>query len=661
MKWKDNHFFKFFKSNLLGLSIFFYVAAMSALCLWKLSNLGYNALDLAIFNNVFYNSIHGKFFASAIHPPSYLGDHVAPIIFLLLPIYALFADPATLLIMQTVFLALAAWPLYKITQKYLHKPWPILVALMWLLNPFVLNANLFEFHIISLIPLFLFFAIWFFIQNRFFTFVLFLVLALLVREDAALIIIPFGIISLLDKKNLKWVLTPIVLGFLYFFAALKINHVFAALNTYKYLIYYSWIGNSWKEILFFAILHPTKILFQFVKLKTLLFIVGMLIPFGFFPIFKPKYMLLSVLAFGQLALIAGGVPPAALEMHYTLFFLPALFWAFCASTKNILAKNKTGSLIIKFLQNNAKMILPLLLISFWYSFFTLGPALGLIFQEKTVYVNDNVAPKKNLIQSIPKDASVIASAKVITDVSGRKNIGLFRYFFFDRQQYARETTKHTPKPDYFLIDFTDLFDYQSTYQHGSLFSPYYSHGQKNLKKIFKDYGLINTAGTLALFKKDAASQTWLTKEYKTFPDIQTFINQDIAGQMTLLGYDLDISNKNGPILTLLWRTQKPIKKDYHIEVALVGKSQKDKHVARYPFGYGAYRTSTLLPGKIIQTRHALTWPAFPSLEAYEVSVGLFDFGGYVSLDSLKRSILKEKYHILIGEPIQLETILIKKQ
>src|SRR3989338_5825260 len=122
------------KSIILTVAIGLYVVIFSIFSLWKYNNFLYNGLDLAIINQVFYNTAHGNAFASSIHPPSYLGDHVNPIILVLLPLYYLLASPKTLLILQTIFLALAAWPLYLIAKKVLNETWGLFFGLAWLLN-----------------------------------------------------------------------------------------------------------------------------------------------------------------------------------------------------------------------------------------------------------------------------------------------------------------------------------------------------------------------------------------------------------------------------------------------------------------------------------------------------------------------------------------------
>src|ERR1700730_16411549 len=73
--------------------------------------------DLGIFDQVFWNTTQGPVFASTmslaqVDPHSSLSDHFSPIYLALLPAYALIPRPATLLVIQTLFLALCVWPIY---------------------------------------------------------------------------------------------------------------------------------------------------------------------------------------------------------------------------------------------------------------------------------------------------------------------------------------------------------------------------------------------------------------------------------------------------------------------------------------------------------------------------------------------------------------------
>src|SRR5260370_41378517 len=77
--------------------------------------------DLGIFDQVFWNTTRGRFLESTMslvqaQPHSYLADHFSPVYLLLMPPYLLIPRPETLLVIQTLFLALGVWPLYLLTR-----------------------------------------------------------------------------------------------------------------------------------------------------------------------------------------------------------------------------------------------------------------------------------------------------------------------------------------------------------------------------------------------------------------------------------------------------------------------------------------------------------------------------------------------------------------
>src|SRR6202521_6334183 len=70
--------------------------------------------DLGIFDQVFWNTTQGRFLESTMslvqaQPHSYLADHFSPIYLLLMPAYLLIPRPETLLVIQTLYIALDVW------------------------------------------------------------------------------------------------------------------------------------------------------------------------------------------------------------------------------------------------------------------------------------------------------------------------------------------------------------------------------------------------------------------------------------------------------------------------------------------------------------------------------------------------------------------------
>src|SRR5947199_2074209 len=124
-----------------------------------------NALDLGYYSNTLWNTIHGAPFRFTTYhaanfvfpefdpnvvrkPDDLLAFHVEPILLPLSLIYAVWPDPRALLIVQALVLASGAWPAYQIARRRfaLHTVVPVLFAVIYLISPSLVGANLSDFH-----------------------------------------------------------------------------------------------------------------------------------------------------------------------------------------------------------------------------------------------------------------------------------------------------------------------------------------------------------------------------------------------------------------------------------------------------------------------------------------------------------------------------------
>ncbi len=321
----------------LWLLITSYVLLFSFLSLKKLDNYAYNVFDLGIFNQVFWNTLHGDWFQMTINLNSYLADHFEPFIILLLPLYWLKPGPENLLILQSAVLGLSAWPLYKISQLVLQdKFWSLGIAFVWLVNPFLHNANVFEFHEMPFAVFFIFWAIYFYLRNRFGWFLLFFFLIILVREDVFFILFGFGILAILDKRKWQWWFLPFVVGGAYFFTALKIISHFSMTGSYKFFMYYGWLGGHdlW-SIIYLWLVHPLRLLLHIFTFENLFYSLIIILPLLFLPLIRPKYLWLAFLPFVEIILSWHGVVPYVYYSHYILIFYPGVFLALIFAAEKI--------------------------------------------------------------------------------------------------------------------------------------------------------------------------------------------------------------------------------------------------------------------------------------------------------------------------------------
>ena len=123
------------------------------------------AWDLGIFTQSMWSTINlGRPFyytieAAANPSMNFIGAHFSPVLLLVVPIYALYQSPLTLLVLQSFVIGLAALPLYWIAERKLQsKLWGLTFAVAFLLHPALHGMNCFDFHVEAFIPLFFFLA-----------------------------------------------------------------------------------------------------------------------------------------------------------------------------------------------------------------------------------------------------------------------------------------------------------------------------------------------------------------------------------------------------------------------------------------------------------------------------------------------------------------------
>ena len=166
-----------------------YTTTFCAIAFIKYAYFLYDDIDLAIFAQACDRMLHGSLYSS-IRGMHWLGDHSSLVLFLVAPVYLLFHDPRTLLVVQTVALALGALPVYALARHELGDRGAALgCAALYLLYPALGYVNLFEFHPEALSTAPLLAAFYFVRIDRARPTLAFAALALLGKEDVALVVL----------------------------------------------------------------------------------------------------------------------------------------------------------------------------------------------------------------------------------------------------------------------------------------------------------------------------------------------------------------------------------------------------------------------------------------------------------------------------------------
>ena len=483
-------------SIILWIFIVFYIVLFVFLSFKKYYNFSYNAFDLAIFSQVFYNTLHGHLFDMTVNLNNYLADHFTPIIFLLLPFYALWQSPQNLLIIQTIFLALAAWPLYLIAKLVIKdSAWALVPALTWLLNPVVNSTNIAEFHLVTLVPFFIFFTFYFYRQKKFKTYFLFFIISLLIREDVSFVLVAFAFLSFIDKRSLKWSISSFVLPIFYFVLAYSIISYFSPNDNSKFLIYYSWLGgDSFLTIIWSWLSHPLSVISHIISPMNLFSLVILFSPTLFLPFTRPKYLVFMLLPLLQISMTGKGLDFNVYARHYGMLFVPAIFIALVFSLKKI--KNREKFKFSNIVYRNVAIFKLIFLFTVLYFFIFLSPVKNVFaYQEdKTI-----VELKNQAVDFIGSDSKVTAEASFLQTLSNRRILYPLFYSYLGKTQFAYDDFD-MPKVDYILVDYSNFLSFVVTRHIDYLFKDTDSQAPKHWRNVLAGYTLISAKDNIYIWQ-----------------------------------------------------------------------------------------------------------------------------------------------------------------
>lgn len=418
----------------------------------------YNSLDLGIFNNTLWHTSQGSLFTSSIHPPSYLGDHFAPLLILIAPLYYLISHPYILIVIQTIFLSVSAIPFYLIARRYVSRPWQILLVLAWLFNPFIGSLSLFEFHIVSLLPFSFLLTWYFYINDQARWFYSMLVASLLIREDVAFAMIGMGAIICLSKKEsrrtLYYGLTTILISIGWLIASLYVITLFNITESYKFFSYYNWLLVDTSLIRL-----PIALVAHVATLDVLSLFALIFLPVLFLNLLSPKWVGGLLIAILPLLMSEQGGSPLIPFLHYSAWLLP---FVYLGALYGIVTVHKGNSKIALLLQRQQHLLQVAMLVSLVYFFIVLHPASAVL--STTAREFDDLQQKRIdsliLLSYISPDASVIVSDEFFTELSSRDNVHYLKYLYDNRFQFSDTPYDFPSSTDFIILRPADLMRYE---------------------------------------------------------------------------------------------------------------------------------------------------------------------------------------------------------
>ncbi|AFZ44972.1 Protein of unknown function DUF2079, membrane [Halothece sp. PCC 7418] len=450
----------------------------------------YSSYDQGIFNQVFWNGLQGNFFQSSLSSQlstnvvhnnevpyvAYhrLGQHFTPALLLWLPIYALFPHPATLSVLQVVFVTSAGIVLYFLAREYVDNTVATLISISFYAANAILAPTLANFHDISQIPLFVFTLLLAMEKRWWWLFALFSVLILAVREDSGITLFGIGVYMVFSRRfpRIGLIVCTVSFGYLLILTNL-IMPIFSEDISKRFMLerfgqYVEGDEASTLDVIFAMLTQPWLLVIELVTPvgRTIRYLLGQLLPFAFIPAVSPGAWMIA--GFPLLKLLLGkGFSVLAITIRYAMGVVPGLCYG------AILWWGGQG--VLRFNQP-LETLTPRPLSRKFRRFWVFCICLTLLFTitsnpNRTLYflIPDSIDPWVyvslpeqwhhsgniyQLMNKIPQEASVSATTYIIPHLSGRRAIIRFPALRLRNDQEKVESV------DYVLADLWRLRRYQ---------------------------------------------------------------------------------------------------------------------------------------------------------------------------------------------------------
>ncbi|MGQ9530857.1 MAG: DUF2079 domain-containing protein [Candidatus Bathycorpusculaceae bacterium] len=533
--------------KVLHILVIAYITILSIITLVRHYSFETSTWDLGIFSQACYTTLKGKLFyytAELYANPggSIFGVHFSPILFGVLPFYALFPTPETLLIIQTIVLAVGAYPTFFITKRTLNSNrLGIIFSIFYLLNPLVYSINIFDFHPDSFfVPLALF-SLYFFIKEKWGFYFLFMLLGFLTKEFMPLGFLMFALGELLwerkqihawlkrkeqcPKKTLVLILTVIASLSWFLIATLLIRVFnpnppsgFAEGSPWEILGGNPLNPSSWLKIGGFNFLGAIKFELQ----SKLFFLITILAPFAFLPVFKLSRFL-PVLFWLLLAFLSNYAPYYNLGFHYPALFIPFLILAAMEGFYNLCVRfrlDKSESRKI------AKKLLLVGVLSSLTFIFAFSPIVDIKFYMISEH-DRKVAEALSWIKTLAPNASILTQYDLFPHISNMMDAYLIPPPFaaFKRDYYYEYANSLFDKNiDYIIIDLNpDARTHAHYMAHLLTFKNVYAKG---------NYGLYASIDGVLIYKFEYKGNP---TRFEPFTIHNRYYDAKITTQTTLFG------------------------------------------------------------------------------------------------------------------------------
>lgn len=627
-----------------------------------------HAEDLGIMDQAIWTTLHGNMLHMTIC--NIVGDtncyslngiprfaiHFEPVLFIVSLFYIPWPSPDTLLVLQSIVVATGALPAFWLARLRLRNEWAsAAIAALYLLYPAQQFAQVNDFHAVTFTASLLLFTLYFMYTRRTLWLFVFAILSMACKEEIPLVIIMFGLWSILFQHRWRSGLALTLLAGVWTVVGLSIiPHIFSPLGHPLLTTRYAGLNQGYLHYVLHLVAHPTTTVKQYIlEPRHLYYLRVLLTPAGYLPLLAPWVLIVAVPSMA-LNLLSSDPNMYSGMFQYNAEIVPVLIFSTIEAIvlliwlaqwcMNWLWKQRSASENAETVASesfttrtryvNRWLHAGLLALLLFYALFSVVKAdtnnANMPFGQGFVWpqVTAHTALAQHFIDMIPANASVSAQSDLVPHISQRNSIYLFPY----GDQSA----------DYIFLDVTGNI-YPS-------FNEFDFIGRVKQVLLGGNYGVLAAQDGYLLLKRglpppgiSPVSPVQSGNVYNELPNLPpsfcSFMHvapQQVANplqvsftsatnpanSMHLAGYSVAAANPSSIVsgylqVTTYWKVSNPTQTPMQVIVFMTDSSGKEYYVSGGFLGFNWCPTHTWTPGAVLQlTSNVLAMPKMPTGLAY---------------------------------------------
>ena len=283
------------------------------------------ALDFGYFENMFWNTIHGRFLYNTVHTGCFLKEHFSPLSAIISPVYLTPIATSLRIIMKNILAVAIVVPLFLLAREKIKNNFLCLtLALTVLLMHHYQCGIAVDYHPVHLEPVLIVFLFYFIEKKNFPMFAVFGVLLLLCMEDMFLALAATGFYVAAFKKKPVAGLATIAGSLVAGYAIVEIiMPAFrdSGATELPFINRYHWLGGSPVELVTTIFSRPLYFLQNLFNADRLTVLLYLFLPFLFLP-FVSGGILVVIVPTLMIQLLSNVPLQRHMWAHYSLSVIP---------------------------------------------------------------------------------------------------------------------------------------------------------------------------------------------------------------------------------------------------------------------------------------------------------------------------------------------------